>query len=390
MNFLQGLGGVGAGLVTANQLMRQSDNDKRRARLEDMQIKQAEMGLTDLQRKQDDSDAMRSESQRLMQIANGTDADTINARLNREAGMRDADMREVGVPTTGKPDARYGLAQVHRGLADTALARGNTELFEKHARFAKAMEDEGFNRAIQMADSGASMDDITNEVNKYGVTRFAHGQIKGYDRDKRVFSLIGPDGKDATVNVNALERNMMSLTDRAKMAHYEALANKDNRYANEVIPAQALNFERNALLHDEQAKNVGRLADARIRNYDMPDGEGDMPADVKTAEWMIKKGVARNEKEAWDKVRRMKVQSNEKVIPDGLGGFTIHNPETGEIASINNRGEKKVVRAANVAGSTRDPQSEYQAFKLAWDKNKGNKEAQARLEKQARSMGIIN
>lgn len=209
MNLLQGLGGVGAGLITANQLLRQQKNDEQMAKLREAQIGLADASLAKATREIEDGDALRSEYQRLTQQVNGTDADTISAKLNREEGFTDADMKESGIPTGGN---RITQREAFKQLADTAIARGDHESAKKYMAYdahLKQQHDEGMTDLARQVYAG-NVDPVAAEqaFNATGKWRVKQGSAK-WDASTNTLSGLDENGNQVSMDKDAAHRYLV-------------------------------------------------------------------------------------------------------------------------------------------------------------------------------------
>lgn len=182
MNFLQGLGGVGAGLMTAQQLLRQQQQDEINNRL-----KTSQAGLADVQLK------------------------NANKTLENEAAYGEIASKEPGTQTILRADApadEWGQQQTEtiakptdrRGgfeaMAQEALKRGDNASYAKFVQYGdhlKKQHDEGVTDIAKMVHSG-NVDPVAaaRAWNGVGKDRVVEESVK-WDRDTGTLS-----GIDAT------------------------------------------------------------------------------------------------------------------------------------------------------------------------------------------------
>lgn len=195
MNGFQALGGIGAGLITANQLMRQQKQDEI-----DNRLKTTQVGLADVQLKSANK-ALENEA------AYGEIA-------GREPGTQtilraDAPADEWGqqqTETVGTPNRRAGFD----AMAQEALKRGDQagyEKFTKYGEHLKKQQDEGVTDIAKMVHSGV-VDTAAAEksFNSAGQMRVVPGSAKWDAATGTLTGIDASSGQAISMNRDAAKQ----------------------------------------------------------------------------------------------------------------------------------------------------------------------------------------
>ncbi len=200
MNFLQGLGGIGAGLITANQLLRQQKQDEINNK-----YRTAMTGLADAQLSKINKEAENS-------VAYGAIADQ-NQPGTQTIARANAPVDEWGNPeveTIAKPGDRLGAFDK---MAAEALKRGDREGYAKFVQFGDTLKkhsDEGITDIAKMINIGA-VDPAAAEksFNLAGQMRVVPGSTK-WDADTGVLSGIDAStGQQISMDRQAAQRHLV-------------------------------------------------------------------------------------------------------------------------------------------------------------------------------------
>lgn len=199
MNFLQGLGGVGAGLITANQILRQQKLDEENAKLLKSQI-----GLADLQLAKATKEAENTAAYGEIADQNMPGTQTI-ARAN-------APVDEWGNPeieTIAKPGDTLGAFDK---MAAEALKRGDQAgyaKFTEYSKHLKAAQNEGVLDLARNVYAGTvDPGDAEKLFNATGKMRVAPGTVK-WDADAGVLSGVDAvTGQPISMDKQMAERYM--------------------------------------------------------------------------------------------------------------------------------------------------------------------------------------
>lgn len=202
MNFLQGLGGAGAGLIAANKILRDQKNDE-----VNNQYKAAMAGLTNLklaeaQKSVDDTKAYGAIS-----------TDEKYAGGTQTIARADAPVDEWGSPqvdTIAKPGDQRGAFE---SMAAEALKRGDHESYAKFVKYGdhlKKTQDEGVLDIAKQVYAGA-VDPVAAEklFNSAGQMRVAPGTVK-WDADAGVISGVDArSGQPITMDKQMAKQYML-------------------------------------------------------------------------------------------------------------------------------------------------------------------------------------
>ncbi len=202
MNFLQGLGGIGAGLIAGNKILREQKNDE-----VTNQYRAAMTGLTNLklaeaQKSVDDTKAYGAIS-----------TDEKYAGGTQTIARADAPVDEWGSPqvdTIAKPGDQRGAFE---SMAAEALKRGDHEGYAKFVKYGdhlKKTQDEGVLDIAKQVYAGA-VDPVAAEklFNSAGQMRVAPGTVK-WDADAGVISGVDArSGQPITMDKQMAKQYML-------------------------------------------------------------------------------------------------------------------------------------------------------------------------------------
>ncbi len=194
MSFLQGLGGLGAGLMTAQQIMRQQENDKA-----NNQLRAAQAGLADIR------------------------LNNAKKELDNEAAYGDIAGKEPGTQTILRADApadEWGQQQTEtiakpRGsvfdeMAAEALKRGDQAGFAKFTQYGdhlKKQQGEGVTDIAKMVYLGAVNPAAAEKAfNSVGQMRVAPGTVKWNADTGTLSGIDASTGQPISMNKDAAKQ----------------------------------------------------------------------------------------------------------------------------------------------------------------------------------------
>jgi len=361
MSFLTGLGGIGAGLISANKILRDQENDKI-----NNQYRAAMGGLTNIKlteaKKAQENEAAYGEI-----AAKDAGTQTI---LRADAPADE--FGEQQTETIAKPNDRRGGFDA---MAQEALKRGDNASYAKFVQYGdhlKKQQDEGMTDIAKMVHSG-NVDPASAEKmwNSNGDGRVVPGSAKWDATTGTLSGIDATSGKLISMDKTAAQQYLV-MSGNIKPDEYltTGINKRTGRDANGEVPAsredtqiklQQMRDTARAMSDDKRFNTMLQAAEARSRRGELG---GKPPTHVATAEWLLEKGIATTPEEAWQKANQLGEAVNEKVTTDNDGNTTVYDPRTGEISRMDTDGKQTVVRAATkgLSGDKKPAQGDAKSY----------------------------
>jgi hypothetical protein len=276
------------------------------------------------------------------------------ARLGQDRYETDPLPEDQMGPPTGRKVGTIGLADVKMASADALARKGYGREAEAARKELELYKAEGVDKAITAFKRGASGEELAKIFNDHGDHR-----VKGIDKiDYKTgeISYLDHAGQPQSMNVNDIERRMLSLKDQAGLKKDEATTRKANSEADEkdaeikagVPGAKADSYKANAV--QSRAAAGASNASAASANYTLQQekladsgaakpaadrtpaekaalarretrmGHQD-PADVKTTKWLMENipALGGDAKKAWDLHQQSKGKDPATAMADIKG-----------------------------------------------------------------------
>ncbi|WP_159051682.1 hypothetical protein [Thauera aromatica] len=297
MSGLNLLGGIGQGLMAGAQFQQQKN-------AQDMQLRQNQARLSMLQQDQDwqrqDRDTKQAERKRLSEL------DQIASTTWSEMGA-DADPLQVS-------------SEIFKRSVKTGKAK--REELEPLLKNVKELRQRGVTAALRMGDAGKLGDALSQSFGRRVTVQPTQGADE-FGRPSQLFAVVGEDGTPVRsftmMQLGSILGADDILADQERQLKMEELRSKAIENEAQAVAARASAGASGAQAGKYAAEAAGqRLENEGLRLLDPKQRPGrkagSVPAEVQTAEWLIRNGVAKDTASAWDMVRTARGRNAEEAI----------------------------------------------------------------------------
>jgi len=236
---------------------------------------------------------------------------------------------------------------VNLARIDVQHGRANATTLLPLLQGMRQMEEEGMTKALQQAAMGDregalktfSSTGSMRDVN--GIT-FEDSTFEPGNGGKPIKSVnvVLPDGRklDAVGTLWQQQQAKDLLGNYFRQANLE----NDNKRTDATIK------------HQDETRAEDRrahMANEGIARTKAAEGAESTTAEIKNINFLIKNGIAKDPKQAWDMVKTGKTPAGEHVVSDGRGGVMVIDRDNGQVSKIDRRGNEKIMRQPRSAGN---------------------------------------